>query len=133
MQEERVHRCYPWEERPDIILENDSSVQITAQIIRQKTQAAQIHCAVEGIQKMTESLFPQYRVSPVYICGKGKLPVGWFHMGMPDKGAEHIKAIGIMSDYMTMLAFTYPAEEAVKWKSIFRHSFGTWREYCGED
>lgn len=133
MEEERMCMFYPRTGRPDIVLENDSGVLITGQSIGQKIKAEEIWSAAQALQELTEEIFPRYSMSPVYLCREGQLPVGWFRMEMADKQSEHIKALSVIKEHVVLLAFTYPAAEAIKWKSVLRHSFGTWREVHGEN
>ncbi len=72
---------------------------------------SEIASAVEAARKLAENTFPQYSFSPVYLCKKGELPVGWFQIKMQDRGMEHIKAFSIVDDEMIMLTFTYPNVE----------------------
>lgn len=133
MEEERLCMFYPRTGRPDIVLEDSGGVQITGQSIGQKIKAEEVWSAAQALQELTEEIFPTYSISPVYLCREGSLPVGWFRMEMADQQTEHIKALSVIKEHMVLLTFTYPAAEAVKWKSILRYGFGTWREADGED
>lgn len=133
MKEEKECMLYPRTGRPDIVLEDGSGVLITGQSIRQKIKAEEIWSAAQALQELTEEIFPRYSMSPVYLCREGQLPVGWFRMEMADKQTEHIKALSVTKEQMVLLAFTYPVADAIKWKSVLRHSFGTWREVHGEN
>lgn len=133
MEDEKQRRCYPWKGRPDIILENHDGVQVTGQATGQEVKISEIVSAIETVRKMTKDTFQQYSFSPVYLCEKGELPVGWFRMKMQDRGMEHIKAFSIIDNEMIMLTFTYPGAEEIKWKSMILYSFGTWREFHGEN
>lgn len=127
MEEDRRRRRYPRKGRPGMILENDSGVQITAQLLEEKAKAGRIYPAAEQLRLLTRELFPRYETSPVYLCEEGMLPIGWFRMEMPDMEAGHIKALSVVKEGMPMLTFTYPMKEAVKWECVIRQSFGTWR------
>lgn len=133
MEDERKRRCYPWKGRPDIILENLEGVQVTGQATGQEMKMSELVPAVEAARELAENNFPQYSFSPVYLCAKGELSVGWFQINMKDREIEHIKAFSVINDEMIMLTFTYPDTEAIKWKSIILHSFGTWRAFHGEN
>lgn len=111
-----------------MILENNSGVQITAQSLKQEMKSDQTRSAVEELCLMTKELFPEYRISPVYLCGEGKLPTGWFQMEMTDMGTEHIKAMSPVKEDTILLTFTYPVKESIKWRSIIRQSFRTLKE-----
>ncbi|MDE6364003.1 MAG: hypothetical protein K2L86_07020 [Lachnospiraceae bacterium] len=128
MEEEKQIRCYPWKGRPEFILENCSGVQVTAQETGQKMENVQMRSAAEAVCSMTRELFPRYKFSPVYLCGEGSLPVGWFRMELPETGTEHIKALSMIKEQMILLTFTYPDRESVKWRSIIRESFRTLKE-----
>ena len=128
MEEDRQHRYYPRKGRPEIILENGSGVQITAQPLNQKVESARIRCAAEEVCLMTKEMFPRYETSPVYLCREGRLPAGWFQMEMTDTGTEHIKVLSTVKEHMILLTFTYPARESAKWRSIIRQSLRTFRE-----
>lgn len=133
MEEEKSRRCYPWKGRPDIILENCDGVQVTGQTTGQEMKKSDIVPAVEAARKLAENTFPQYSFSPVYLCEKGELPVGWFRIKMPDRKEQHIKAFSVMQDEMILLTFTYPDTEEIKWKSLILYSFGTWGKLHGTD
>ena len=128
MEEDRQHRYYPRKGRPEIILENGSGVQITAQPLNQKVESARIRFAAEEVCLLTKEMFPRYEISPVYLCREGKLPTGWFQMEMTDIKAEHIKALSTVKECLVLLTFTYPARASAKWRSIVRQSFRTFRE-----
>lgn len=128
MEEDRQHRYYPRKGRPDMILENGGGVQITAQSLSQKIEPTQTRSAAEEMCRLTKELFPRYKVSPVYLCGEGNIPAGWFQMEMADMGTEHIKALGAAKEWMVLLTFTYPVRESMKWRSIIRYSFKTLKE-----
>lgn len=70
MEEDRQHRYYPRKGRPEIILENGSGVQITAQPLNQKVESARIRFAAEEVCLLTKEMFPRYEISPVYLCRK---------------------------------------------------------------
>lgn len=127
MEEEKQCRIYPWEGRPEVIWENNCGVQITGQMTGQKMRNGEIYNAALAVRELTESTFLKYRISPVYLDERGGLPVGWFQMEMTDRESEHIKAVSVISEHMILVTFTYPSEQSLKWRSIIRHSFGTWR------
>ncbi len=95
MEEEKQFRRYPWKGRPEFILENCSGVQVTAQDTGQKMETVQIRSAAEAVCRMTRELFPRYKLSPVYLGGESRFPVGWFRMEMPEIETEHIKALSM--------------------------------------
>ena len=128
MEEEKQFRRYPWKGRPEFILENCSGVQVTAQDTGQKMETVQIRSAAEAVCRMTRELFPRYKLSPVYLGGESRYPVGWFRMEMPEIEIEHIKALSMAKEHMILLTFTYPDRESVKWRSIIRESFRTLKE-----
>lgn len=133
MEEERQRSRYPRAGRPETILENGGSVQVTAQLLGIQVEASAIRQAAEKIRQLAGELFPQYQVSPVYLCGEGKIPTGWFRMKMEDIGSGHIKALCTTGKGLVLVTFTYPLEESVKWASVIRRSFSTWEEEDGED
>ena len=133
MEDGKKSKCYPWKGRPDIILENHEDVQVTGQATGQEMKISEIAPAVEAARELAENTFPQYCFSPVYLCEKGELPVGWFRVKMPDREIVHIKAFSVINDEMVMLTFTYPDTEEIKWKSIILYCFGTWEEFHGEN
>ncbi|MDD6626870.1 MAG: hypothetical protein PUF03_01305 [Lachnospiraceae bacterium] len=53
--------------------------------------------------------------------------MGWFQMEMTDRESEHIKAVSVVEEHMLLVTFTYPVEQSLKWRSIIRYSFGTWK------
>lgn len=128
MEEDRQYSYYPRRGRPGMILENGCGVQATAQLLKQEMGPAQTRSAVEEVCRMTKEMFPAYRISPVYLCREGAFPTGWFQMEMADTGREHIKALSAAKEGMALLTFTYPASEAMKWRSIIRQSFRTLKE-----
>ena len=70
MEEERQRSRYPRAGRPETILENGGSVQVTAQLLGLQVEASAIRQAAEEIRQLAGELFPQYQVSPVYLCGE---------------------------------------------------------------
>jgi len=132
MDEERQEKLYPWEGRPPLLWEN-GAVQLTGQLTEQKLDPGETWQAAWALWELTGELFPEQAVSPVYLDGRGGLPVGWFQMAMAQRGEEHIKAVCAARGRMVLVTFTYPAEAALQWRSIIRHSFGTWREQDGAD
>lgn len=131
--EEKMHQCYPCGEQPDILLEGCDGVQMTGRFTERKLETDRIRPAAEEIREMAEETFPEYGISPVYLCTEGEMSVGWFRMEMTGKGFEHVKAIGTAEGRMVMLTFTYPEAEAIKWRSILRQSFRTWRVCNGKN
>ena len=103
-------------------------MQVTAQDTGQKMETVQIRSAAEAVCRMTRELFPRYKLSPVYLGGESRYPVGWFRMEMPEIEIEHIKALSMAKEHMILLTFTYPDRESVKWRSIIRESFRTLKE-----
>ena len=132
MGEERQERLYPWEERPAILWEN-GAVQLAGQLTGQGMDSGQTWQAAWALQEMAGELFPEYERSPAYLDERGGLPVGWFRMSMAEREEEHIKAVCAAGGKMVLVTFTYPAGAALQWRSIIRHSFGTWREMDGAD
>ena len=130
--EERQEKLYPWEGRPALLWEN-GAVLLTGQLTEQKMDHGKTWQAAWALREMTEELFPEQAGSPVYLDGRGSLPVGWFRMAMAQRGEEHIKAVCAARGQMVLVTFTYPVEAALQWRSIIRHSFGTWRERDGTD
>ena len=128
MEEDKQHRFYPRKGRPEIILENSDGIQITAQSFRQQIKSAQIRQAAEELCLSTKEMFPKYEISPVYLYTKGKLPIGWLLMKMSDSPTEHIKVLSLIKENVILLTITYPIKESIKWKSIIRQSFQTWKE-----
>ena len=132
MGEERQERLYPWEERPAILWEN-GAVQLAGQLTGQEMDSGHTWQAAWALQEMAGELFPEYERSPAYLDERGGLPVGWFRMSMAEREEEHIKAVCAAGGKMVLVTFTYPAGAALQWRSIIRHSFGTWREMDGAD
>ena len=117
MGEERQERLYPWEERPAILWEN-GAVQLAGQLTGQEMDSGQTWQAAWALQEMAGELFPEYERSPAYL---------------DEREEEHIKAVCAAGGKMVLVTFTYPAGAALQWRSIIRHSFGTWRETDGAD
>ncbi len=131
--DEKMHRYYPCGEQPDILLEGCGGVQMTGRFTERKLETDRVRPAAEEIREMAGEAFPEYGISPVYLCAEGEISVGWFRMEMTGKGLEHVKAICTAEGRMVMLTFTYPEAEAIKWRSIIRRSFPTWRISNGKN
>ena len=74
MDEERQEKLYPWEGRPPLLWEN-GAVQLTGQLTEQKLDPGETWQAAWALWELTEELFPEQAVSPVYLGWKGR-PAG---------------------------------------------------------
>lgn len=126
MAEESREENYPYADRPDIILEDVSEdVQITLQFLEKELKEAEIWDAVSQVLELTESTFPEYKVSPEYLYEGGSTPIGWFLLNMGDMEKEHVKAVLSVEDKMALFTLTYPTEKNFKWRPLFKYIFSS--------
>ena len=129
MPQERKEEYYPYENRPETILENTGgTVQLTLQFSDQEMKEEETRSAAEKVHELTEDAFPKYDMSPAYLYEGGKVPVGWFTVKMEDRESEHIKAVFSGGGKMVLLTMTYPENETMKWRPISRCIFASIRE-----
>ena len=132
MPKERREEYYPYENRPETILENrGGTVQFTLQFPGQEMKVEETRTAAEKVHELTEDAFPKYEMSPEYLYEEGQVPVGWFTVRMEDRESEHIKAVFSARGKMVLLTMTYPENETMKWRPVSRCIFASIREKEG--
>ncbi len=123
MEEERKASYYPYEKRPDIILENmDEDVRITLQLLEREQGSGDIYDVVYDVSRLIGKAFPEYKQSNLHLSEKGYMPIAWFLLFMEDLHAEHMKAVALPEGGgMLLLTVTYPEEKSVKWRQLCKY------------
>ncbi|MDE6903578.1 MAG: hypothetical protein K2P76_01290 [Lachnospiraceae bacterium] len=126
MEERNKEEIYPYEERPEIILEDfQEDVQITVQFFEKELKEAEVRDALSQVFKLTEESFPEYKTSPEYLWEEAGVPIGWFLLTMEDLEKEHVKAVFSLEERMMLFTLTYPVENNFKWRPLFKYIFST--------
>lgn len=131
MTEEMRERCYPYEERPELIWSDaDGQVQMTFQSIEKKLTAQETGQAAESMREYTESVYPNDEILPVHLYLDGEIPVGWFviKMNMGTEEKRHVKSVFSVCKKMCILTLTYPEQEHLKWEVIIKNVFAKLQE-----
>lgn len=129
MDDERRAEFYPYEERPDLIFEDEEKlVQVTLQFFDEKMEKEDTYRTILKMQDLIEDAFPKYRQSPAYLFKKGQIPAGWFLMKMEDRQMEHVKIIFSIKGKMVLLTVTYPETDRAKWRVLIRFMMASVKE-----
>ena len=124
MTPERRSEFYPYENRPEIILEDmESEVQITLQFLDKVMQEKETRTALGMVHELMEDAFSKYEITPAYLFEDGHLPIGWLLIKMKDRRVEHVKAIFCCKGKMTLLTVTYSMDEYIKWRALVKCIF----------
>ena len=122
MEPERQEIEYPYEGRPEIILENpEYDLQLTFSLLDKEMKPEDVRDAIEAVYDLMEEAFPRYRRTQRYVISEIPIPVGWFLMQMEDLGVEHMKAVFSAEGKMVLLTMTYRADETWKWRVLTKH------------
>lgn len=126
MTDEKKKAFYPFDNRPEVILEEDGDgAQFTFQFLDKKLKGEDIRKAIGQVRKLTEDTFPEYKVTEEHLNMEGEIIVGWFCVQMERLGKEHMKAVFSVESQMALLTMTYPEEKEIKWRAVVRHMFRT--------
>lgn len=128
MPAERQEKYYPYEGRPEIILEHmECDVQITFQMLEKKLKPEEVYKAVHEIYKLIDKAFPKYKKTKIYLADDGEVEIGWFLMEMEDGGKEHMKAVFSAMEKIALLTVTYKETEKWKWRVLGRDILASMR------
>lgn len=126
MEDQRKEEIYPYEERPEIILEDiREDIQFTLQYFDKTLKETEVREGISKILELTEESFPEYKTSPEYLWEEAGVPIGWFLLTMEDLEKEHVKAVFSLEERMMLFTLTYPVENNFKWRPLFKYIFST--------
>lgn len=124
MTRERKSEFYPYENRPENILEDmESQTQITLQFLNKAMQEKETRVAIGKVHELMEDAFSKYEITPAYLFEDGYMPIGWFLIKMEDRRTEHVKAIFSCKGKMSLLTVTYSIDESIKWRTLVKCIF----------
>lgn len=122
MEEEKKKANYPYEGRPEIILEDEgTNTHITLQFMNKELKAADTLQAAAQVCELTKSAFPRYKTSPEYLLETQGVSVGWFLLYMDDMEREHIKAVFSVENRLALFTMTYPEADRCKGRTVFKY------------
>ena len=86
MEEWRKAALYPWEKRPELILQNkEGTVHMTLQLLKREWPETETFQAVLEMGRLLEGTFPVYEQSEVYLMETEKSVIGWLILKMKER------------------------------------------------
>ena len=123
MDEEGKASCFPYEKRPEIIMEDrDGEIRLTLQFLETAQGDGDVYETAYGVSRLVKKSFPQYAQSLLYFSEEGGLPSGWIFLHMEELQAEHMKAVFLPENgRLLLLTVTYPEGKRDKWREVCRY------------
>jgi hypothetical protein len=130
MSEDGKEAYYPYEDRPEMILSDDTGeCQMTFQMIDKKLGPDETGIAAEAVREYISSIYPRTELSSVHLY-HGRFQCGWFTMKLEDAGekSQHMKAVLSVHNRMLLVTATYPEQDRLKWETLLKYLFDTLKE-----